>query len=364
MAPLVSILLLLSAAVVPAAHRRDPPSDTLRVLFLGNSYTYVNDLPALLRDLSASGGRPVLTDQYAPGGYTLMQHSTDPAGLAKVAYGTWDCVVLQEQSQIPTIEYWRDSSMYPAARVLDSAITSLNQRTCFFMTWGRKYGGIQTWNGHSSPDFVDFFHMQESLRTAYTRIAEELSAELAPVGMGWARARALNPDVDLWQSDNSHPTVRGSYLAACVFYAALFDTTPVGLSFDAGLDSAEARFFQEAAEYAVLGIEEMANDEVRMTNAGPTVVRGVLWLRDCHPVSAGETGGCTQPVLLDASGRKVMDLYPGANDVSRLAPGVYFTVTPSRSSSPPEGERAGVRGHPASGVSRQASSARRVVVLR
>jgi hypothetical protein len=55
-----------------------------------------------------------------------------------------------------------------------------------------------------------------------------------------------------------------------------------------------------------------------------TVVRGTLRLWDCHPVSAGETRGCTQPILLDAAGRKVMILGPGANDVRSLAPGIYF----------------------------------------
>lgn len=84
-------------------------------------------------------------------------------------------------------------------------------------------------------------------------------------------------------------------------------------------------------------VRELASgtDEGRWTTAPvcpavPTIARGVLGLRDCHPVSAWETGGCTQPVLLDASGRKVADLRPGANDVSALAPGVYFARTGTR----------------------------------
>jgi len=93
------------------------------------------------------------------------------------------------------------------------------------------------------------------------------------------------------------------------------------------------------------GIEETVNDERRKMNVTPTIVRGVLRLRDCQPVSVGETGGCAQPVLFDATGRKVMDLAPGANDVSRLAPGIYFV-------------------RPASGVGREASSVRKVVVTR
>ena len=68
--------------------------------------------------------------------------------------------------------------------------------------------------------------------------------------------------------------------------------------------------------------EESSKCEVRSASR-PTFVRGVLpW--DCQPVSSGETGGCTRPVLLDAAGRRVMVLVPGENDVGHLAPGVYF----------------------------------------
>jgi hypothetical protein len=56
----------------------------------------------------------------------------------------------------------------------------------------------------------------------------------------------------------------------------------------------------------------------------------------------------SRAALLDVSGRKVLDLLPGANDVRTLAPGVYFVVTPSPLSSPPEGESVGVRRHSAS----------------
>ena len=299
-------------------------ADTLDVLFLGNSYTYGNDLPGLVRDLSASGGRTVMTDQNTPGGYTLEEHSTDQQSLDRIALGNWNFVVLQEQSQIPTIPYWRDSSMYPAARMLDSLIRGQNPgRPCFFMTWGRKYGGQQHRGGHSSPDFRDFFHMQESLRTAYGRIATELAAELAPVGMGWARAKTLNPDVDLWTSDNSHPTIRGSYLAACVFHATLFNETPVGLGFHAGLDSAEARFLQECAEYAVLGVEEKPGSR-------PSPARLDICPNPCRGrVRARWTGRAGILRLTDVAGRVVFErpvAGPGSKmlDLSLVPPGIYL----------------------------------------
>jgi aminopeptidase N len=71
----------------------------------------------------------------------------------------------------------------------------------------------------------------------------------------------------------------------------------------------------------VTGIEETPNAEVRTMNSLPTVVRGVLLLGDCP-----RTGTVPKAVLLDISGRKVLDLHSGANDVSRLAPGVYFVL--------------------------------------
>ena len=93
-----------------------------------------------------------------------------------------------------------------------------------------------------------------------------------------------------------------------------------------------------------------------------TVVRGVLYAgHDRNP--PGDFGSCPKYALLDISGRMVLDIAPGPNDVSRLAPGVYFVVTPSPSSSPPEGERDRVRGSSASGVRHDASSVRRVVIL-
>ena len=75
----------------------------------------------------------------------------------------------------------------------------------------------------------------------------------------------------------------------------------------------------------VPGVEERENSEVRRVKGGATVVRGVLFLPEAR-VERRESGG----ELLDVSGRRVLNLKPGANDVSRLAPGVYFVRAVSR----------------------------------
>ncbi|OGL45688.1 MAG: hypothetical protein A2161_08600 [Candidatus Schekmanbacteria bacterium RBG_13_48_7] len=235
------------AGVVSVIHPELPAKPALKVLFIGNSYTYVNNLPQMFTELSASGGWTVTADQSTFGGYTLEQHSTDTATLDKISADNWDYIILQEQSQFPTIEYYRDNSMYPAARVLDSLIKTQDSETVFFMTWGRKYGGQQTIGAYSSPVFADFYEMQNSLRYAYMQIAVELSARVSPVGRAWGLALTLDPSVDLWAADNSHPTLKGTYLAACVFYVTLFHESPVGLPYTGGLTTTDAAFYQNVA---------------------------------------------------------------------------------------------------------------------
>lgn len=267
---------LRAVALIVALAALASADDLLRVLFIGNSYTYVNDLPGLFQGISESGGRSVRTDASALGGYSLEDHATTEATLDKIAQDSWSFVVLQEQSVIPTINYWRYSSMYPAARLLDSLIQLQGAQTAFYMTWGRKYGGQQNYRDSLSPDFRDYFEMQESLRVAYEEIAGELSSTVVPVGMAFVLARRTDSLVDLWQADNSHPTLEGTYLGACVFYAVLHQANPVGLQFYGGLDSATARFCQEIAWQTVSAVAEAPSVPERRSFASIGVAGAVI----------------------------------------------------------------------------------------
>ena len=249
-------LRLLAVVLALAGTGAARADDSLRVLFIGNSHTYVNDLPGLFLGLSEAGGKPVRTDMSVVGGYSLEDHTNNQATLDKIAQDSWDYVALQEQSVIPTIHYWRYNSMYPAARLLDSLIRRQGAQTVFYMTWGWKYGGQQSYKDSTSPDFRDYFEMQESVRVAYQEIAGELSAVMSPVGLAFARARHIDSLVDLWQTDFCHATLEGTYLGACVFYAVLHGANPVGLDFYGGLSPETARFCQEVAWQTVSGIAE------------------------------------------------------------------------------------------------------------
>ncbi len=226
--------------------------DTLQVLFIGNSYTYENDLSSMFREMAKAANRPVYVDESTVGGYSLEQHMAYRPSFAKIVERQWGYVILQEQSMIPTIPFYRDNSMYPAARQLDALIKSVGAKTIFFLTWGRKLGGRQTIGSYSSPAFKDFFQMQDSLTSAYRRIATELSAGLCPIGLAWKLAFRADPNAALWQDDNSHPSSEGTYLSACTLFSTVFGSTPEGNAYVApNVDTLIAPYYQKLGYHAL-----------------------------------------------------------------------------------------------------------------
>ncbi len=220
----------------------------LQALFLGNSYTYVNDLPNMLKQLALSKGDTLITDQNTPGGYTLQLHSTDATSLAKINAAPWDYVILQEQSQLPAFPPSQVASeVYPFADSLNKYIKKNDSctRIAFFMTWGRKNGDAS--NCASYPPICTYEGMQAGLRQSYLHMGQTLDALVSPVGMVWKKVRNEGDSINLYNADESHPSLAGSYLAACTFYAAIFQKSPVGAYVPAGLNPYTAMHLQQYA---------------------------------------------------------------------------------------------------------------------
>jgi hypothetical protein len=216
-----------------------------RVLFIGNSYTYVNDLPAMVAELARAGGRAIQTGMAAEGGLTLADQVKSSATQAKLGSTAWDIVVLQEQSQIPAVAQFRTDQMYPAARDLIRTIRVSHARPMFFLTWAHRDG----WPENGLPDYT---RMQTAIDDGYLALAGELGVAVAPVGIAWATVVSRNAQAGLWQDDGSHPTIAGTYLAACVFFAAIFHQSPIGLAYHAGLADEVTAALQQVAADTVL----------------------------------------------------------------------------------------------------------------
>ena len=220
-----------------------------RVLFLGNSYTYVNNLPQLFADVAHSAGDSVIFDSNTIGGYTLQNHCNDANSLAKIMIGSWDMVVLQEQSQMPSFPISQvQSSVFPYAHQLDSLIHLYNPcaETIFYMTWGRKTGDAT--NCSIWPPVCTYEGMDSLLRMRYLMMADDNNGIVAPVGPVWHYIRNQNPLLELYQIDLSHPSLAGSYAAACAFYASVFRHDPMLITNDCGVNAADATFIRSATK--------------------------------------------------------------------------------------------------------------------
>ena len=228
--------------------------DTLSVLFLGNSYTSANNLPQLVKNLTNSAGKTLLVDANIPGGFTISGHLNDATSLNKIRQGNWDYIVIQEQSQIPSIDFYRYNDMYPSLMQLKDTIDHYSPcaKIITYMTWGRRFGGIQCdpSNTYCSPNFVNFNHMQDSLTSAYLEISEQLNIQCVPVGVVWQNV--LNDTtLVLHTGDNSHPNIDGSYVAACAIFSSIWKLNSSGLSFTAGLSSPLAQYYQMMADNTI-----------------------------------------------------------------------------------------------------------------
>jgi PKD repeat protein len=228
-------------------------SQSKKVLFLGNSYTFVNDLPSLVQDIASSLGDSIIYDSNAPGGYTLEQHCTNAVTLSKIASQSWDFVVLQEQSQKPSFPPSQVAvEVYPFAKTLDSLIKVNNPctKTVFYMTWGRKYGD-QT-NCLSYPPVCTYLGMQQRLYDSYMEMGDSNQAWVAPVGIAWRNSIQADSTLDLFASDFSHPNLYGSYLAACVFYSTFFQASTDSAWYPSTLDADTAAWLQNISDFTVL----------------------------------------------------------------------------------------------------------------
>lgn len=226
---------------------------TKRVLFLGNSYTNYNNLPVLIDNLANAAGNDIIRDSNTPGGYTFNQHANSATTLTKIKAQDWDFVVLQAQSQEPSFSPAQVANQtYPYAAILNDSILANNPCTepLFYMTWGRKNGDVS--NCGSYPPICTYDGMQQRLRESYLEMAQANDASVAPVGVAWKIVRDLYPTIELYNPDESHPSLAGSYLAACVFYASIFRESAVGNSFVSNLDSLTAYRLQSIASATVL----------------------------------------------------------------------------------------------------------------
>jgi len=270
---LCSAIRLLAAGLVVALAPLAIGAETERpldVLFVGNSYTYVNELPGTFSRVAAGAGHPApVVTTHAPGAQTLEGHSRDAALPAKLR-ARHDVVILQEHSLRPAFaEVNLDARRFflDSCRHLVAEIRSAHPETriLLYETWARHPSAWQqkppVENVGANPE-----EMQARLHRWYTEAAREMSLEVVPAGDLWAEnLRAPHP-LPLHQADASHPAPAGTYLAALAFFAVIYGEPPV-TAYQGGLPPADAERLQALARGHFSHLSERKSPTGRPTSA-------------------------------------------------------------------------------------------------
>jgi len=206
---------------------------SLNVLFIGNSFTARNDLPGLIARLAEASGNHLQHQLISVGGASLRTHWNKGHAQNRIKEGDFDYVVLQEQSTLPVKNATR---MHENVRLFHEVIRAAGAKTALYMTWARQH----------APE------TQRAITEAYESIGREIGASVVPVGLAWQGFLARYKSPVLHDKDKSHPTLAGSYLAACVFYAAMFTGSPIDFDTGAGgLSDEDTRVLRQAAQATI-----------------------------------------------------------------------------------------------------------------
>jgi hypothetical protein len=223
-----------------------------RVLFIGNSYTAANSLPTMVAAVASSANQNLACSQQTLGGATLYQHSQSNATYTKLASQSWDYVVLQAQSQEPSFPYSQFSwQTLPYAIQLVDSIRSIAPcaQPVFFRTWGRENGDQA--NCAVFPPLCTYEGMDSILHRHYSLMADTTDAYLSPVGSVWKYIRDTDSTINLYTSDGSHPSLAGTYAAACTFFSMITRMDPNSITDDQNLAPAVAAAIRQAAKNVV-----------------------------------------------------------------------------------------------------------------
>ncbi len=224
---------LAALALAASCGNGDPGPDpsTLRVLFIGNSHTVVNDLPAMVAEMARATGRSLEYRVEARPGYGLEDHWAAGTAQQLIRDHDFDVVVLQQgPSSLPESQ----ANLRTWATKFAEVIIANGGRPAFYMVWPAR----------------DRPGDRDGVRTSYTNAAQAVAGILAPAGEVWREAWRTDPNLALYDADGVHGSLMGTYAAALSVYGMLFGVSPVGVPVLSGIAPGAGALLQESARVA------------------------------------------------------------------------------------------------------------------
>ncbi|MBL4686451.1 MAG: hypothetical protein JKY37_17785 [Nannocystaceae bacterium] len=237
-----------AANVTPAAAPapqpdRCPELVDLEVLFIGNSYLNLHDLPLRLSQMGEDAGIKIGVDKVTMGGENFEYHLRRPKTAKLLQAREWDMVVLQSHSLDPLRN---PEGFLSAGAELGVRVRKQGAEPLLFETWPRR-AGHNVYN-YFKPAGGNPEAMQLAVSGRYAELAEAEDMRVVPVGTAWTNVMQQYPEIDLFAKDGGHPSIAGAYLGACVVFSVLTQHSPVaGKDASRGVSEADAETLRAVA---------------------------------------------------------------------------------------------------------------------
>ena len=233
-------------------------SKTYKILFVGNSYTYYNNMPTqYFAEIMKAAGYKVRVMSLTKGGWTLMNSSNAQDELGKqvdsiLKNQEFDFVVLQEQSMTPAVN---TGSFYSGVKRLDKKIRESGATPVLYATWGSKQG-----SGDLTACDLTAETMTWKLAAAYETMGNTLDIPVAHVGLAFWDIVQNHRNIALHDPDMSHPSPEGSYLAALTIFARITGIDPTTVDYQGGFNEKAESILKETARKAVFDTPEIPEE--------------------------------------------------------------------------------------------------------
>lgn len=217
-----------------------------KVLFIGNSLTYFNDMPTTFGDISNSLGKNVTVTMYAPGGTGFVNHVDDPNLYNMIRNDTFDIVVMQPgTSESGGTSYPISTTAQRGLTIIDSI--RINNPCARVFLYEISNGVI------SQNDYPTYFATQTKIKDSITKLADLMHLPLIPAGECFRSHYTTSPDLLLHNSyGDVHPNPNGSYLVACAAYVTIYEDSVTSTTQYAGIPNTTAEYLQDIADQVVL----------------------------------------------------------------------------------------------------------------
>ncbi|MEM7617558.1 MAG: SGNH/GDSL hydrolase family protein, partial [Pseudomonadota bacterium] len=194
----------------------------VKILFIGNSYTFYNDLPKLLESIAVShksAPYKIYSEQVTVGGATIKKHWEQKNAINKITNNQWNYVILQDQSTVMLHRKWARNSEIYIKKFVDLIRNNGNAGVILYATWPRR-AGHEIYQNKKTPKGHNYNYMKKQVDQQYLKIARDNNVNILITSDIWGAAQQNN--INVYQADGSHPTLYGSYLVALKLYKVLF----------------------------------------------------------------------------------------------------------------------------------------------